>query len=242
MFKLFFKAVFPIALLVTSSITNASLITNGSFEILTFDDNTSIQGSVNNNDLLAFNNKSRVWDVFYVLPGWVTSSGNGIELQKNVVTQSQDGNHHVELDSHPRNASNSIMTQSLSSLTIDSDYLLTFFYKPRTNNNNDNGINVFWYDAANDFNSNMQADYSINAKKKNHRSWQGHSILLTAQSETMNLSFGSFGKQNGYGGLIDNVALVQVSPATTTISEPSILALSMLGFALIARRHRKKVK
>jgi hypothetical protein len=243
MFKLFVSAVLPLALLVTSAITQASLIKNGSFETLIFDDNTSAQGLVHNSNLSSFNNKNSAWDVFYALPGWVTTSGNGIELQKNIVTSSQHGNNHVELDSHPHNASNSTMTQSINSLTVGSDYLLTFSYKPRTNNNNDNGINVFWYDAANDFNINMLADYSINAKKKNHSSWQNHSILLTAQSETMDLSFGSFGKQNGHGGLIDNVSLVDANFSTSAIPEPSILALSMFGFALIfIRRQTRKTK
>jgi hypothetical protein len=47
------------------------------------------------------------------------------------------------------------MTQSLNSLTIGAEYLLEFYYKPRTNSTNDNGINVYWYDTAIDFDLNM---------------------------------------------------------------------------------------
>ncbi len=238
MFKLFATAVLSIALIFSSAITQASLIKNGSFETLIFDDNTSVKGLIHNSNFSSFNSKNSAWDVFYALPGWVTTSGNGIELQKNIVTQSQHGSNHVELDSHPHNASNSTMTQSINSLTVGADYLLTFSYKPRTNNNNDNGINVFWYDTVNDFDINMTAEYSINAKKKNHSSWQNHSILLTAQSESMDLSFGSFGKQNGHGGLIDNVSLVAATSSTSAIPEPSILVLLMIGFALIITLHQ----
>ena len=134
-----------------SSLTNASLITNGSFEQLEFADKSIVRGTVHNTNLSAFASKSRGWDVFYSLPGWVTSHGNGIELQKRVVTRAQDGNHHVELDSHPRGASNAVMTQTIGSLTVGADYLLEFYYKPRTKRQNDNGINVYWYDSAFNF-------------------------------------------------------------------------------------------
>ena len=149
----------------------------------------------------------------------------------------------MELDSHSRGSSNSVMTQTLNSLTIGADYLLEFSYKPRTNKRNDNGINVFWYDAAIDFNLAMTADFAINSISKKTKGWTVQSILLTAQSETMDLSFGAFGKQNGLGGLLDNVSLIQVSDGPTTdIPEPSVFALSMFGLALLVRRQHKKSK
>ena len=237
------KTILSISLLLVSSIASASLITNGSFEELIFTDNSDSKGLVHQTDLQNFANKKSGWDVFYTLPGWVTTAGNGIELQKNIVTKSQDGSHHVELDSHSRGASNSVMTQTLDSLIIGAEYLLEFSYKPRTNERNDNGINVFWYDAATNFNLAMTADFAINGRSKKNKDWTVQSILLTADSETMDLSFGAFGKQNGLGGLLDNVSLVQVSggPATD-IPEPSVFALSMFGFALLVRRQHKKSK
>jgi len=151
------KIILAVFLITSSTITHATLIINGSFEQTTFADNSTSVGSVFNTDLRAYENKQRAWDVFYLLPGWKTTYGNGIELQKNIVTRSQDGEYHVELDSHPRGASNSVMTQTLKSLIIGADYQLDFYYKARTNNNNDNGINVFWYDSAIDFNFDMKA-------------------------------------------------------------------------------------
>ena len=151
MFKFINKIGYLVSLTVFSAFSNASLITNGSFELLTFDDNSQSHGVVFNTNLQAYANRSSAWDVFYSLPGWKTSYGNGIELQKNVVTRSQEGSHHVELDSHPRDASNAVMTQTINSLTIGNHYLLEFYYKPRTISLNDNGINVFWYDSLIDF-------------------------------------------------------------------------------------------
>ncbi len=100
MFKGTTKSLLASALLFSSISTHASLITNGSFEQVVFADNSSSQGLVHNTDLQDFSHKKRGWDVFYPLPGWVTSAGNGIELQKNIVTTSADGSQHIELDSH----------------------------------------------------------------------------------------------------------------------------------------------
>jgi len=243
MFKKLSNTLLSISLLLSSSIASASLITNGSFETLVFDNNLTVQGIVKNTNLHNFEDKNRAWDVFYALPGWVTTAGNGIELQKNIVTKSAEGKNHVELDSHPRGSSNSVMTQSLDSLIIGADYLLEFSYKPRTNKRRDNGINAFWYDTATDFNINMEADLAINSRSKKQPDWAVKSIVLTAQSETMDLSFGAFGKQNSLGGLLDNVSLVQISNGPTNdIPEPSVLALSMFAFALIVRRQQKSTK
>lgn len=78
-----------IYLIASSSVTHASLITNGSFEQTTFVDYSTSVGSVFNTDIHAYEHKIRAWDVFYSLPSWETTYGNGIELQKNIVTRSQ---------------------------------------------------------------------------------------------------------------------------------------------------------
>lgn len=237
------KTLITLSLLISSSVANASIITNGSFEQLTFADNSTSRGLVHKTNLKTFENKNSAWDIFYALPGWVTTAGNGIELQKNVVTNSVEGKNHVELDSHKNGSSNSVMTQSLDSLTIGAEYLLEFSYKARTNHKNDNGINVFWYDANTDFNKNMIADFAINGRSTQNPNWSLQSVLLTAQSETMDISFGAFGKQNSLGGLLDNVSLVKVSNGPVAdIPEPSVFALSLLGFAALARRQYKIAK
>ena len=177
--------------------------------------------------------------VFSTLPGWETSFGNGIELQKNVVTRSQDGSHHIELDSHPRGASNTVMTQTLDSLSVGANYLLEFYYKPRTNNTNDNGINVFWYDSAINFHINMLADFSTDSTRNLTPNWALQSVMFTAQAQSMDLSFGSFGRQNTLGGLIDNVSLTQVaSKNATTVPEPSMLVLFLIALGFLAARQR----
>ena len=242
MFKGITKSLLASALLFSSISTHASLITNGSFEQVVFADNASSQGLVHNTDLQDFSHKKRGWDVFYALPGWVTSAGNGIELQKNIVTTSADGSQHVELDSHPRGSSNAAMTQSLEQLTLGAQYLLEFSYKPRTNKINDNGINVFWYDQDLAFDFTMDTALSVDGERKNKPDWTVQSIVLTAEAESMNLSFAAFGKQNSVGGLIDNVSLFKINDTSVTdIPEPSTLALSLFALVLISRRHLKNL-
>ena len=230
------KILLSLLLVLSSTITHATLITNGSFEQTTFDDNSISIGSVFSTNLHAYENKKRAWDVFFRLPGWETTYGNGIELQKNIVTRSQNGSHHIELDSHPRGASNAVMTQTLKSLIVGADYQLDFYYKPRTRKKNDNGINVFWYDSAIDFNFDMKAVLVADSTRRLTPNWALQSVLFTAQAQSMNLSFASFGKQNTLGGLIDNVSLQQVTP----VPEPSTYIIFLMAIALLIFSQQKK--
>jgi len=231
------KILLSVSLIISSTVTHATLITNGSFEQTTFADNSTSVGSVFNTNLKAYDKKRRAWDVFYSLPGWVTTYGNGIELQKNIVTRSQNGSNHVELDSHPRGASNAVMTQTLKSLIVGADYQLDFYYKPRTSRKNDNGINVFWYDSAVDFNFDMQAVLVSNSTRRLTPNWTLQSVSFTAQAQSMDLSFASFGRQNTLGGLIDNVSLEQV----TSVPEPSTFIIFLTAITFLVMRQKKKM-
>jgi len=228
------KIILVLSLTFLSSFVNASLITNGSFEQTVFNDNSTSIGAVFNKNLQTYNNNNNVWDVFYQLPGWVTTMGNGIELQKNIVTQSQDGSNHVELDSHINGISNTVMTQTIESLTVGNQYLLEFYYKPRTINVNDNGINVFWYDSAIDFNLNLEAIFVADSTSLLTKDRALQSVTFTAKAQSMNLSFGSIGTQNTLGGLIDNVSLKEVAVArATSVPEPSMLLLFLTAIVFL---------
>ncbi|QOL25604.1 DUF642 domain-containing protein [Thalassotalea sp. LPB0316] len=218
----------------TAHYASASLIVNGSFEQVVFDDNTSSKGNVFGTDLAAFANKNKGWDVFMTLPGWFTSGGNGIEIQKNIVTKSQDGSQHVELDSHKVGQSNSMMTQTVDSLIVGQMYQLDYYYKPRTNNIDDNGINVYWYGSNTLFNDGIQAQHTSDGTRNTQTAWQLETITFEALESSMNLSFAAVGSQNTLGGLIDNVSLVQVAQ----VPEPSTLLLLLFpaGMLLVKRK------
>jgi hypothetical protein len=236
MIKYIFCLVLTTSTILFHSAAFSSLLTNGSFEQVNFDNDSDAIGLIHGHHLSSYHDKGRAWDVFMDLPGWTTILGNGIELQRNVVTNSHHEDHHVELDSHSRIGSNSVMNQSLYSLTIGADYLLTFYYKPRTNKKNDNKIKVFWYNDTTNFSPTMTASLVANSTKKLDRNWIEQSVILTADSTQMNLSFGAFGKENTLGGLIDNISLMKVNE----ISEPAVFTLFALfvSFILFRQHHR----
>ncbi len=221
-----------------SSVAQASLIINGSFEQVIFEDGSLSHGQVKNTNLADFQQKNRGWDIFEVIPGWFTSVGNGIEIHKNIVTSSQDGNQHVELDSHRRSGSNSMMTQTLTSLIIGNEYQLEYYYKPRTNNQNDNGINVYWFETGTVFDNSISAMHTSDGTRRQQPNWQLQTMSFTAQATSMDLSFAATGTQNTLGGLIDNVSLVNV----TQVPEPSTLIMFLLPIGLMIARSKRQAK
>ncbi|OZG73106.1 hypothetical protein BTA51_11455 [Hahella sp. CCB-MM4] len=170
------------------------------------------------------------WKVFDNIPGWETTMGNSIEIQRNTIVNAQSGDQYVELDSY----GNSAMTQSLH-LEAGTDYLLSFYYIPRTNRgNNDNGIGVFWdiFDGNFDMFDPENEVISIeNQTRKEMPEWMKFSAVLHATSSEMALSFAALGASNSYGGFIDNVSL-------EAVPEPAAVAIFGLGLAAIAG-HRK---
>jgi len=198
----------------------ANLITNGSFETPDLD-------SVNNNG-------GSSWEVFSTINGWTTEAGTGIEIQKSgTVVNAYEGDQYVELDSHNfgltgDSGSNSFMVQALNQLTVGETYALSFWYQPRTNRTDDNGINVYWGDSTLDLV--MFAD----GQRNTSGGWQNFTTMLVATGEQMNLGFEAFGKQNTLGGFLDAVSLVEVPEPSTF----GLLALGLIG--LTAARRAKQ--
>lgn len=199
---------------IMSNLASANMILNGDFEA------PQLSGSQ--------------WQVFGSIPGWNTTAGSGIEIQRNTVVNAQSGNQYVELDSHYAVDTNSTMSQAVSTVAGQT-YTLSFWYSPRTNNgSNDNGINVFWDAFGGDFlsfdatNQVLSIDNYINSQTNY---WAPFTVDLVATSSQMALSFGADGMDNTFGGFIDNVSLIAKVP------EPSSLMLIGLGVAgLILRR------
>ena len=81
------------------------------------------------------------WSVFVTIPGWTTVAGPGIEVEADTVVTAHSGTQYVELDSY----SNSGMSQTVA--LTPGEYLLSFWYQPRTSEPGDNGIEAF-FDAA----------------------------------------------------------------------------------------------
>ena len=184
----------------------AGLITNGDFE-----------------DLQLTGNR---WGVFNSIPGWQTTMGDGIEIQRNTIVAAQSGNQYVELDAY----GNSALSQALD-LHAGASYQLSFFYMPRTNGgSNDNGVGIYWDLFEGDFTSFDPMNEILridNMKRKDMPNWTEYTIRLEAPSNLMALSFAGLGASNSLGGFIDNVRL-------QAVPEPATLAIFGLGLAGIA--------
>jgi hypothetical protein len=96
---------------------------------------------------------TRNWQVYQDVSSgqWATTQGTGIEVQTSgTVVAAQSGNQYIELDSSrsrggagDASLTNSAMTVTLTDLDAG-DYLLNYFYQPRTNTADDNIIGVYF--------------------------------------------------------------------------------------------------
>ena len=92
------------------------------------------------------------------------------------------------------------------------------------------------------FDTSMDAVFSVDLTRTQSRTWQKQTVLLTASSTSMSLGFGAFGTQNTLGGLIDNVSMVHFGgndQVTAKVTEPSTL-LILIGGLLAAFCIRRK--
>lgn len=205
-----------------------NLLFNGDFE--TTDGTQSNRRS--NFTLDGMNNGN--WGTFDSIPGWETTAGDSIEIQRNTIVRAESGSNYVELDSY----ANSAMSQTLN-LNAGDEYELSFYYQARTGTPNDNGIAVFADSNLESLFSNEI--YSVNETRARGTTWAQHSVSFTASAEAMTISFAATGRNNSLGGLVDSISLnpvtVQVGPAPT-VGGGLLGALALLGLGLLRRSRR----
>jgi len=158
------------------------------------------------------------WNVFAGISGWSTTSGPGIEIQRNVAGSPFEGEQFVELDSF----SNSGMSQSVAT-TGSASYLLSFAYSPRPNvGDTSNGIEL-WIDGflRDSFTGNGIGDTD----------WAVRSYSVIGDGSTL-IEFRAIGTSDSLGGYLDDVRL--------TVPEPGTLALGGLALTALALLRRRK--
>jgi len=97
------------------------------------------------------------WQVYQTLSDgeWTVTEGSGVEVQDSVIVDAHSGSQYIELDSSFRrggtnstDGTNSAITRELTGLAAG-DYLLEYYYQPRTDTIDDNIISVYG-DSAQD--------------------------------------------------------------------------------------------
>ena len=175
-----------------------------------FDEAPAVNGQRGNTfeDMPTAAHGGHSWDIWSSLPGWTTTSGAGIEVQSNRTLGSIDahsGQYYVELDSH----NNSSMEQVLS--LKKGTYNLSFWYSPRTNRMDSNGIA---------FRIGSMADSVMGPNGTYRRGeWTEVTRRFTIDKDgDYALGFAAIGRSDSYGGLIDSVGISAVPlPATALL-------------------------
>ncbi|MEE4208198.1 MAG: PEP-CTERM sorting domain-containing protein, partial [Parvularcula sp.] len=178
------------------------------------------------------------WNVYETFGTWVTTHGAGIEVQRSgTVVNAADGNQYIELDSDeqvtprdPIHGSNSAMA-TLIDLVAGQVYEVSFAYRPRTNNTNDNGVAVSIGQLAGDVFTETQALGSADARRSVQNAWQTVRFVFTAMQGDNALQFAAFGTENELGGFIDAVEV-------SSVPVPAAALLFATGAGFFARRRR----
>ena len=224
-------------LAVLSVLPARAAVVNGNFE----DTSVTTKGLVNKNTLANLaGGPGASWDVYKAIAGWTTTGGSGIEVQSNRTLGTIDshggGSLYVELDSHPGPKSNSSMQQTL--MLGRGTYQLDFWYSPRTNDAKTNGISYSVLDKA--LKVLLEGSVTGPAGDIKVGVWTKVSGLFTVAKGTspVTLNFAAIGKQDTYGGLLDDVSVTQVpAPVPVPATLPMLMA-ALAGLGLAARRRR----
>ena len=219
------KILFLLALLAAFHV-NANLISNGSFETANCSDRVMTVGTSCTNNLV-----SGQWVVLKNLSGgWTTVSGSGIEIRDNVSGIAQNGSNFVELDSHGNpGKDNTYMQQVFSSPTANLD--LSFWYAARPGTAaNTNGISVFFNGL--DISSSLVGGPFITPGSTNTK-WIQYTAELNGLVGNNVLGFKAVGKDDTYGGSLDNVSV-------TAVPEPSTIVVFLTGIIIIWAIYRAR--
>ncbi|NNU16890.1 hypothetical protein HK107_11230 [Parvularcula sp. ZS-1/3] len=189
------------------------------------------------------------WRVFDNFGQFMTIDGAGIEIQRSgTVVTAYEGNQYVELDSHKGNggdvnaATSNTSMAALANLVAGAQHSVTFAYRPRTNNYNDNGIavsigNLDTSGAEPVFTQSMQIG-SVDGRRRDQNAWHVVTMNFLAGVGDNAIMFRAFGSDNTLGGFLDDIA-IEADLTDVNVPLPGAAFLLGTGIALMARSRRR---
>lgn len=183
------------------------------------------------------------WQVYKDTFGnWESFTGTGIEIQQNGAVggiTAKTGIQYVELDSDserggdttPGTLTNSSMTTVLN--LNGGSYLLEYWYRPRTNNANDNRISVYIAGAGEGLFTTLLGSFDATTSTLNEWVKISYSFFVDGTKNDYALTFRAEGGSNELGGFVDDVSV-----AAVPVPAAGFLLLGALG-GLVALRRRK---
>jgi hypothetical protein len=220
-----------LSLLTVSATTQGAVILNGDFEDLGgLPGHNGSSLPVDLNTLAAPG-----WGVFSVVGQWTAFAGAGVEIQRNTIIQAHSGRSYVELDSHPSGKpgddqnTNSGMKRDV--FFDPGDYLLNFWYRPRTNIVGSNGVLASVADTGGNLTLASTVADGLAADFPDWKLYQlPFGIVTAGQYE---IRFQADGIADQLGGFLDTVSVT-----TAPIPEPAtFVSIAIgLGLFLVGRR------
>jgi hypothetical protein len=177
------------------ALAGPNLIVNGGFESPTIGDGS--------------------YAIFPAIPGWTSTMGDGIEIQRWIAGTPYEGNQFVELDSN--NSSN--MYQEIATAS-GKTYQLSFAYSPRPGvPASSNNINIYWDGNLLD---------SLTGDGAGDTVWTVYSYAVKASLQSTRLEFRDMGYSDSLGGYLDDVQLT-----CNAVPAPGALLLGSMGMGLV---------
>lgn len=204
-----------LALAALTAHAGPNLVVNGSFEQIV---STSVAGQ-----------NPGTWNVYQSIVGW-TGQPN-IEVRDRVAGVAQQGGNFVELDTHKTSYS-SVTNSSMYQDILGTGYVnLSFWYsaRPKTGMTNDLGVQFGSYSA-------VVLNGVVNTT--NSHQWQQFTLnnFRLDEDGSTRLMFSALGKEDTYGGSLDNVVV-------TAVPEAETYAMMLAGLGLMGTIvRRRKIK
>ncbi len=152
------------------------------------------------------------------LSGWQTSSGPGPDIERgNPWTPAADGNRYIELDGSGGRNTNSSIFQDIPTGGAGTFELSFSYAAPPFSHASSNGIEVIW---------NGEVIDTITASGGWGTDWQTFTYELEGAGDVTRLEFRAVGRDDGRGGLLDDISVVGVEPPElfTDAAETVVLA------------------